>query len=157
MTIKVENVTIKRAEIPMFLKGFLPYRLNYLAERLSGEVMPIYRRKHGMTRPEWRVLVNLAEVKAATASELCEMVPMHKTKVSRALQALEARGWVTRETDPDDRRIAHASLTRRGRRACDALLPELAAASERLLERLSEPERRTVTEALDILERSLAG
>ncbi|MFC2969938.1 MarR family winged helix-turn-helix transcriptional regulator [Acidimangrovimonas pyrenivorans] len=119
--------------------------------------MPIYRRKHGMTQPEWRVLANLAEVRAATARELCEMVPLHKTKVSRALQALEARGWVTRQTDAQDRRVAHASLTRRGRRAYDALVPELAAAADRALEGLTEAERRTVTEALDILERSLAG
>ena len=141
----------------MFLKGFLPYRLNFLAERLSEQVMPIYRRKHAMTRPEWRVLANLGEVREATASDLCLRVPLHKTKVSRALQALEARGWVSRRTDPGDRRIAHASLTRRGRRAYEALVPELAAAADRVLGRLSDDDRRTVTEALDILERALAG
>lgn len=118
--------------------------------------MPIYRRKHGMTRPEWRVLANLAEVRQATASDLCLRVPLHKTKVSRALQSLEDRGWVRRRTDPGDRRIAHASLTRAGRRAYEALVPELSAAADAALAGLTADERATVDAALDILERALA-
>ncbi|GAB4266953.1 MAG: MarR family transcriptional regulator [Pararhodobacter sp.] len=139
----------------MFLNGYLPYRLNLLAELTSQKTSEIYRRRHGLTRPEWRVLVNLAEAPSLTASDLCERVPAHKTKVSRALVALEARGWVTRRTDPQDRRIAHAQLTAKGKRAFNTIRPEMEAATEAMLAPLSAEDRARVDEGLKVLERLL--
>jgi DNA-binding MarR family transcriptional regulator len=139
----------------MFLKGYLPYRLNLLAELTSLNTSEIYRRRHGLTRPEWRVLVNLAEAPSLTASDLCDRVPAHKTKVSRALAALEARGWVTRRTDPTDRRVAHAQLTTRGKRAFNQIRPEMVAATEAMLAPLSSEDRARVDDGLRILERLL--
>lgn len=137
----------------MFLKGYLPYRLNRMAELTSENTQAIYRRRHELTRPEWRVLVNLAEAPSLTASELCARVPAHKTKVSRALAALEDRGWVARQSDPQDRRVAHASLTPKGRRAFNRIRPEMEAATEALLAPLSPEERQKLDEGLKVLER----
>ena len=139
----------------MFLKGYLPYRLNLLAEMTSESTRAIYRRRHGLTRPEWRVLVNLAEAGTLTASQLCALVPAHKTKISRALVALEGRGWVRREVDAQDRRVSHAALTARGRQAFAQIRPEMEAATEALLAPLSADERRKVDEGLAVLERLL--
>ena len=140
----------------MFLKGYLPYRLNFLAEMTSEQTREIYRRRHGLTRPEWRVLVNLAEEPSLTASELCARVPLHKTKVSRALAALEARGWLTRRLDAQDRRVSHAALTQKGRRAFNRIRPEMEAATENLLAPLSPDDRRKIDEGLAVLERLFA-
>jgi len=137
----------------MFLKGYLPYRLNFLAEMTSESTRAIYRRRHALTRTEWRVLVNLAEVSPVTASALCALVPAHKTKISRALVALEKRGWVRRETDGNDRRISHATLTLKGKRAFNHIRPEMEAATEALLAPLTPEERRKVDEGLAVLER----
>lgn len=137
----------------MFLKGYLPYRLNLLAELTSENTQAIYRKRHELTRPEWRVLVNLAEAPSLTASELCARVPAHKTKVSRALASLELKGWITRSPDPQDRRVAHASLTLKGRRAFNRIRPEMEAATEALLAPLSREERQTLDEGLKVLER----
>ena len=137
----------------MFLQGYLPYRLNLLAELTSDNTQAIYRRRHDLTRPEWRVLVNLAEAPSLTASELCARVPAHKTKVSRALASLESRGWVTRQPDPQDRRVAHASLTLKGKRAFNRIRPEMEAATEALLAPLSPEERQKLDEGLKVLER----
>lgn len=137
----------------MFLKGYLPYRLNMLAEVSSESTSEVYRRRHGLTRPEWRVLVNLAEVPSLTARDLCARVPAHKTKVSRALAALEARGWVTRTTDKADRRVAHAALTAKGRRAVNRIRPEMVAATEAALSTLTPEDRAAVDAGLAVLER----
>lgn len=137
----------------MFLQNYLPYRLNFLAEVTSDSTREIYRRKYGMTRPEWRVLVNLAEAPSLTATELCARVPAHKTKISRALSALETRGWVARQTDKADRRLSHAMLTLKGKRAFDRLRPEMEAATERLLAPLSAQERQQLDAGLAVLER----
>lgn len=137
----------------MFLKTYLPYRLNLLAELTSEKTREIYRRRHELTRPEWRVLVNLAEAPSLTASELCLRVPAQKTKISRALAALEARGWVARTQDARDARVAHAALTLRGKRAFNRIRPEMESATEALLAPLSPEERAKVDEGLKVLER----
>ena len=137
----------------MFLKGYLPYRLNLLAELTSENTQAIYRRRHELTRPEWRVLVNLAEAPSLTASDLCDRVPAHKTKVSRALASLERKGWITRSTDPQDRRVAHAARTLKGRRAFNRIRPEMEAATEALLAPLTPEERQTLDAGLKVLER----
>jgi len=137
----------------MFLKNYLPYRLNFLAEKTSENTRDIYYRRHGLTRSQWRVLVNLAETPSLTASALCERVPAHKAKISRALADLEKRGWVRRTIDSHDRRIAHAALTLRGKRALATIQPEMSAATEALLAPLSEEDRAKVNEGLAVLER----
>jgi DNA-binding MarR family transcriptional regulator len=140
----------------MFLHNYLPYRLNLLAELTSENTRNIYRSKHGLTRVEWRVLVNLAEVPSLTASDLCTRVPAHKTKVSRALAELEKRGWIKRTTDPQDRRIAHAMLTLKGKRALGKIQPEMEAATNALLAPLSPEDRATLDQGLAVLERLFA-
>lgn len=137
----------------MFLQSYLPYRLNLLAELTSENTREIYRQRHGLSRSEWRVLVNLAEAQSLTASELCARVPAHKTKVSRALAELERRGWIKRVTDPHDRRIAHATLTLKGKRALKTIQPEMEAATNALLAPLSPEDRVKLDEGLAVLER----
>jgi DNA-binding MarR family transcriptional regulator len=137
----------------MSLRDYLPYRLNLLAELTSEHTRPIYRRRHGLTRTEWRVLVNLAEGGRLTATDLCARVPAHKTKVSRALAALEGRGWVRRQADEADHRRAWASLTPAGSRAVAAIFPQMQAATEALLAPLSDAERAAVDGGLRVLER----
>ncbi len=136
----------------MKLIDYLPYRLNWLAEMTSEHTRPIYRRRHELTRPEWRVLVNLAEAGSLTASDLCALVPLHKTKVSRALAALEGRGWVERQVDDRDRRIQNARLTARGKRAFATIWPQMTAATEALLAPLSAEDRAEIDRALARLE-----
>lgn len=139
--------------IGLKLKAYLPYRLNLLAELTSDRTRPIYRRRHGLTRTQWRVLINLAEAGSLTATELCARVPAHKTKVSRALAALEARGWLRRRTDAADHRRAHATLTTAGRRAAETIFPQMQTATEALLAPLSAEDRAAVDRGLAVLER----
>ena len=81
------------------LEKFLPYRLNRLAEAVSRDFQTIYRTRYGLTRPEWRLLASLGQHGTMTATEVGRDSAMHKTKVSRAVSALEERRWLKRETD----------------------------------------------------------
>ncbi|MAW86332.1 MAG: MarR family transcriptional regulator [Phyllobacteriaceae bacterium] len=105
------------------LEDFLPYRLNRLADLVSRSFSRIYRERHGMTRPEWRVLASLGEFGRATASDIVAHSSQHKTKVSRAVAALEKRGWLKRESDENDRRVEHLELTKAGRAIHAELAP----------------------------------
>ena len=100
---------------PLALEGFLPYRLARAAEIISRQFATLYRERHGLTRPEWRTLATIGQFNRITATEIGAHSSMHKTKVSRAIRALEERKWITRQVDQTDRRVEHIELTREGR------------------------------------------
>lgn len=103
------------------LETFLPYRLNRAAETISLNFSRIYKSRYDMTRPEWRALAALGAVGRMTATAIGAHSSMHKTKVSRAISALEERRWVKRTEDANDRRLEHIELTPLGRKAYDDL------------------------------------
>ncbi|MCV6593656.1 MAG: MarR family transcriptional regulator [Silicimonas sp.] len=103
------------------LTDFLPYLLNQAADALSLEFREIYKGRYGMLRTEWRVLFHLGSYGEMTAKEICTRARIHKTKVSRAITALEAKRYLVRRESAEDRRQAVLSLTREGRRVFDDL------------------------------------
>ena len=103
------------------LKDFLPYLLNQAAEASSVEFQQFYRARYGMLRTEWRVLFHLGRYGTMTARDICVRARLHKTKVSRAVGALEKKRYLRRETDVQDRRAEALHLTRQGRAVYDDL------------------------------------
>jgi DNA-binding MarR family transcriptional regulator len=97
------------------LGQFLPYALNQAAEATSIGFQKHYRGKYGMLRTEWRALFHLGRYGEMTAKEICTRASLHKTKVSRAVQALEQKRFLHRTTRPDDRRHETLGLTAQGR------------------------------------------
>ncbi len=97
--------------------AFLPYVLNQAADRLSLQFQHTYKGKYGMLRTEWRVLFHLGRYGAMTAKEICDKAGLHKTKVSRAVAALEEKRFLAREALEHDRRHAVLTLTHAGRLA----------------------------------------
>ncbi|QKV20495.1 winged helix-turn-helix transcriptional regulator [Oricola thermophila] len=110
-----------------------------------------------MTRPEWKVFAHLGQAdRTLTAREIVQRTGLHKTKVSRAVAALESRRWLCRDRDDADRRIEHLALTARGRTEYDKLVGILKAREEEMLERLSADQLQTVAQAMSILEKLTA-
>ncbi len=95
-------------------QDFLPYLLNQAAEALSREFQGHYRGPYGMLRTEWRVLFHLGCYGDMTAKEICGRARLHKTKVSRAVAALQAKRFLTRRELEQDRRHAVLLLTAKG-------------------------------------------
>ena len=118
---------------PFALEAFLPYRLMRIAERVSQDFSSIYRQKYGLNRPEWRCLATLGQFGSMTAKQIGEHSAMHKTKVSRAVAELERLGWLKRQSDVQDRRTEHLTLTDAGSKAFRNIVP-LADEFERALQ-----------------------
>ncbi|MEM9279771.1 MAG: MarR family transcriptional regulator [Pseudomonadota bacterium] len=96
------------------LQDFLPYLLNRAAEKASLDFQAVYKREYGMLRTEWRVLFHLGAYGEMTAKEICESGGLHKTKVSRAVSALEEKRLLKRIRSESDRREEYLSLTQPG-------------------------------------------
>ncbi|MCA3446284.1 MAG: winged helix-turn-helix transcriptional regulator [Rhodobacter sp.] len=97
------------------LESFLPYLLNQAAEATSKSFQASYKATYGMTRTQWRVLANLGKFGSMTARDICAISHIEKTKVSRAVSALEEDLLLSRAVSPQDRRAEILSLTDRGR------------------------------------------
>ena len=96
------------------LGDFLPYLLNRAAEETSLGYEVIYRERYGMLRTEWRVLFHLGRHGEMTARDICDRARLHKTKVSRAVSALESKRFLTRATLEQDRRLEALRLSASG-------------------------------------------
>jgi DNA-binding MarR family transcriptional regulator len=111
------------ADDVLVLENFLPYRLMRLSEAVSREFAKAYHDRYGLTRPEWRVFATLGQYGTMTATTIGAHSAMHKTKVSRAVAALEKRKWLMREIHPPDRRVERLTLTKAGRAAYREMVP----------------------------------
>lgn len=131
---------------------FLTNRLIRAATALGRVTAQVHRDEHGLTAPEFSVLIILGRDsgEAFTSSYIVETTAMDKTKVSRAVSSLDRRGWLGRSRATTDRRFEYLTLTDAGRRAYAALIPKVEEAENAVLSTLSEDE-------LAGLERGLAG
>jgi DNA-binding MarR family transcriptional regulator len=118
------------------LGEFLPYLLNQAAEVTSQNFQAVYRAEFGMTRTQWRVMANLGKHGAMTASEICRLTFTEKTKMSRAVQVLEEKGFLLRGLVVGDRRSEKLSLTPNGKAAFRILGQRANAFDRDLRERL---------------------
>ncbi|POF28854.1 MarR family winged helix-turn-helix transcriptional regulator [Roseibium marinum] len=134
------------------LNRFLPYRLNHLAETVSRSFSKIYAGKYGIGVPEWRVVATLGEHHAMTARDISQATAMHKTKVSRAVAALEQRGLIVRGRNPDDQREQMLKLSPEGCAMYEELIPEALVYSAKLQNALTEEQKALLD---DIFERLL--
>ena len=79
------------------LRLFLPYLLNQAAEASSLDFQRVYKDKYGLLRTEWRVLFHLGCYGPMTATDIGRRARLHKTKISRAVSALQTKRYLTRE------------------------------------------------------------
>ena len=151
-----ERDGVQDAAAPLKLEEFLPYRLNVVATLVSQALSKIYVERHAIGIPEWRVLVTLGQFGVMTAKAIGAHTHMHKTKVSRAVAALERRKLLMRKSNKADMRESLLSLTPAGRAMYEDLAPIALEFARKLTGVLSAPERQALDRAIvRLTERSL--
>jgi DNA-binding MarR family transcriptional regulator len=129
------------------LQHFFPYRLAVLAEEVSRTVAQLYSDRFDLTRHEWRVLAALGINRRMAAKDIADYSTLDKMSVSRAVAALEVKGYLDREEDPADRRNKILRLTPAGRALYQKIVPLARARERHILEALTAAERK----ALDVI------
>ncbi len=135
-----------------------------LARPVSGSHF-ISRRQLSVVRFDTRVNGGEFDVLAAlrrsgrryrlTPTDLSNALMVTSGGMTKRLSALENRGLIRREPDPNDGRSTTVSLTREGKRLVEATLPEHVANEQRLLSELSNKERAELAGLLETLAVSL--
>jgi DNA-binding MarR family transcriptional regulator len=136
----------------MDLSRFMPYRLAVAAETVSRALAAVYAERFGLTRDEWRVIAQLADVKELKATDLGQRTSLPKMQVSRAATRLEQDGLIARQADPNDRRNLVMRLTPAGRALYRRLEPVVLERERDLLATLAPAERAAFEAALTQIE-----
>jgi DNA-binding MarR family transcriptional regulator len=112
-----------------------------------------YEKEVGHYLPRWRVMLHLyKQGEPSPQKQVGEASYMDPGALSRQLSALEALGWIKRDTDLHDKRITNVSLTAQGKQEVENSLPKRAAFMEATLGDISDAQLRQMMDALLLLE-----
>lgn len=114
-----------------------------LARRFDEAFRPL-----GLTNGQFSLLAGLNLPEPRPMAPVARLLGMDRTTLTAMLKPLEARGLVSVEPDPDDRRSRRIGLTRTGRRVLARALPVWEATH-------AEIERALAADAADALRRGL--
>lgn len=121
------------------LNHFVPYLLNRVAATWNAD-MAGELRTFDLTTPQMRTLAVLGINSGLTINELSTLAVTEQSTMSRTLDTLEARGFVSRRPRPSDLRVREVEITAAGREAFDAFWPVMFQHYEQMFRGIGEDE-----------------
>jgi MarR family transcriptional regulator, organic hydroperoxide resistance regulator len=106
---------------------------------------------HGISMWGYIVLNALEDGPARTQAALAQAIGADKTRIIATFDELQQAGLITREPDPDDRRVRLLSITAAGRQVRTAAQAAIQANENRVLARLPPAEREAFLRAAKVL------
>jgi DNA-binding MarR family transcriptional regulator len=126
-------------------------RVELLARQSRRHADADYRRTIGLGVLQCRVIGMVGSQGPLTLRELCAGSDIEKTYASRVVAKLTELGLVRKSADPADQRSFVIAVTTAGQRAYDRIYRIAQARNERWLAALSQEQRETFFDCLDIL------
>lgn len=119
---------------PASILDLLNYQMHLILSFSTAGVTRLCEREFGITRHEWGYIGLLAVFGGMAPSELALRSGMDRSRTSKALMPLVAKGLVARSVQAGDRRRATVALTPAGRRLYDRIFPRVLAIHRQLLQ-----------------------
>lgn len=95
-------------------------------EQLKNRILDTHLMPYGVTAPQFKVLVMIAQFGAETPADLCRMLSLDSGSMTRMLDRLEQKDLVARTRSEADRRQVRLVLTQDGHKLSD-LMPQIGA------------------------------
>ena len=134
------------------LDAFLPYRAARLATALSRALAAQYEQRYDISVAEWRVLVHLTQQTEISVRDIFTRVDMDRARVTRAVQRLAARGYVSKLVNQDDRRLVKLALTTSGTALASELSALAAGFEAEIMAALPDGSRNQLMAQFDLIE-----
>ena len=134
----------------------MPYRAARLATALSRGLAAEYEARYDISVAEWRVLVHLTQISEISVRDIFTRVDMDRARVTRAVQRLEARGFVLKLVNETDRRLVRLTLTDQGHLFAGELSRLAIAFEQRVLQALPAGSGTDLLAQFDAIETALA-
>jgi DNA-binding MarR family transcriptional regulator len=119
----------------------IAYRVNYLANFYVGPLVKALEKSFGMSRPEWIVLFCLHQQKGLNAQQISHVTGRPKTSISAAINLLQKKKLISRQTDVKDGRRQVLHVTDAGQRAYARILEKFVVRENQMVSCLSGRER----------------
>jgi DNA-binding MarR family transcriptional regulator len=124
--------------------------------RLFRRAFDARAREIGVTRPQWRVLVNLHQHPGVNQGGLAELLDVEPITVCRMVDRMQEADLVERRSDPADRRSWRLHLTAKGHGLLEQLRPLAADMMDAAVIGLSDEDIGRVKSALDRIRANLS-
>jgi DNA-binding MarR family transcriptional regulator len=125
--------------------------------RLMRTVFERRVRAFGLTRSQWFVIARVYQRPGLSQSAMADLLEIEKAPAGRLIERMEAKGWLERRNDANDRRINRLHLTPEGERLHAAIWPLAAATVDAALAELTAEERRRLTHLMARVKATLQG
>jgi len=133
------------------LDDFLPYQVSVLSARMNRLLSKVYAEQHGLSMPEWRVLVHVARREKMSVRDIHKCVNLEKPAVSRAVAKLEKTGLLEKMTSKLDHRLVDIQLTEAGFEILNDITPKALVFEDALFSAFSDVERRQLDTLIERL------
>jgi len=121
-----------------------------LVRALMAAELPVLA-GHGISMWGYVVLNALEDGPARTQAALAQAIGADKTRIIATFDELQQAGLITREPDPDDRRVRLLSITPAGRQVHAAAQAAIQANEDRVLSRLPPADRQAFLRSARVL------
>ena len=128
------------------LERFVYEQPGHLIRRANQMAWALFREEtaaQDVTPVQFSMLVAIADFPSIDATRLSELICIDRATIGNIVARLEARGLLTREADPRDKRVKRLRVTPRGQEVIAAVCVVRARIGERLLSPLTPSERAT--------------
>jgi homoprotocatechuate degradation regulator HpaR len=129
----------------------LPIALARARERVMAPIREMLS-ESGITEQQWRVLRVLSESGALDASKLADRACLLLPSLTRIIQTMLDKGYVTRTTDKEDRRRQLIAVTKKGQTIINDNLEQATAISLRYKAALGEKRYEKLLDSLQALD-----
>jgi MarR family transcriptional regulator, temperature-dependent positive regulator of motility len=124
------------------------YKLGYVINSYRESSFRSIEAKFGLTRPEILSLIFLCFKDGISASDICDFSGHLKNNISRAVTALESKGFTRRESDQEDSRRLVIFITQSGRALHGQFMPGLQSREQDMMSCLTSKEQQDMSRLL---------
>ena len=117
--------------------------------QLMGQYFNDVLRPYGVARSQWYILFYVNHASKVTQKELQNALQVESATLTVAINALERKGWVTRQPSAKDARIKELKLTPAGKKLWASLPDPILVVRKRMLEGISADEEKRARDILD--------
>ncbi|GAA4405166.1 MarR family transcriptional regulator [Advenella faeciporci] len=130
--------TIKPEDVPRGQEniGYLIRLVHFsIHDMIEKNMAPL-----GLTATQWHPIAIIGLSKADTPACVARIAEVDTGAMTRTLDRLEAKGFLTRQRSEQDRRVIKLTLTEKGKQVNEKLLPSVAQALNHHLQGFTEQE-----------------